>query len=94
LKPDGLLAVHISNRYLRLGGIVSRAAKELHKAAAYISNEEDPATGVYSSDWIVLSSVPNAFAGPEWNGTQREPMPDPARDLWTYDYSNLLRILK
>lgn len=94
LKPDGLLAVHISNRYLDLGRIVARIARELHKSAVYISNEEDNATGVFSSDWIVLSSIPDAFTAPEWNGTQREAMPDPSADLWTDDYSNLLRILK
>lgn len=94
LKPGGVLAVHVSNKYLKLGGVVARAARELRKAAILIVNPEDDLTGVYSSDWMVLANTDAAFQGAEWNAAQRESMPEPVAKLWTDDYSNLLKILK
>jgi spermidine synthase len=94
VKPDGIIAVHVSNKYLDLGPVVARAAKELKKAAVAITNPEDDASGVYASDWILLSSDHRTFAGSEWHGAQSEPLPEPHSHVWTDDYSNLLRILK
>ena len=59
-----------------------------------IINPEDEATNVFSSDWIVLASRPDILEKPEWHGRQRRPMPDPNPELWTDDYSNLLRIVR
>jgi len=38
--------VHVSNRFLKLGGVVSRAANELHKSAILIVNEDDNKTAL------------------------------------------------
>lgn len=94
LKPDGVVAVHVSNRYLRLGAVVARAAQALHKTAVLMSNPDDDSSGVYSSDWIMLSNNANAFKSPEWNSATQESMPAPVDRVWTDDYSNLLQILK
>ena len=94
LKPDGVLAVHVSNKYLKLGGVVVRAARELGKTVILMDNPEDEASGVYSSDWMMVASQRDAFDGKQWNGSGRNPPPEPVKQLWTDDYSNLLTILK
>jgi len=94
LKPDGVLAVHISNRYLDLAPVVREAARHYSLEARQVVNGNDDDAGVYQSDWILLSRSPAAF--------EREPLKDTGEEiedgrrvgLWTDDYSNLYRILK
>ena len=94
LAPDGILGVHVSNRFLNLGAVVARAAGELHKSGILIINDDDGKTGAYSSDWVMLANRRELFDGKQWQVEKdRFEMPDPA-DLWTDDHSNLIRILK
>ncbi len=93
LKPNGLLAVHVSNKHLELAGVVTRAAQELGITAARIESLDDDYQATYKADWIVLAKDASVLSRPEWNGPQRVSLPA-AGDLWTDDYSNLLKILK
>lgn len=94
LAPAGILAVHVSNRFLDLGKVVSRSARELNKAGALIVNDDDGKTGAYSSDWVILVNDPAILQEKRWQvGSDRFPLPQPEQ-LWTDDYSNLIRILK
>jgi SAM-dependent methyltransferase len=93
LAPDGVLTIHVSNKFLKLGGVVSRAAKELGKSAILIINEDDNLEATYAADWIVLVNNPEVLKHKRWDVGNRFPVPEPS-DLWTDDYSNLVRILK
>jgi spermidine synthase len=61
LKPDGILAVHVSNKYLALGPVVALAAAEDGKQAMMFSNPADDNTEVAASDWVLVSSRPGFF---------------------------------
>ena len=95
LKPDGILAVHISNRYLQLEWVVRLGAQSLGKKVMAVFDEpgdDDPALS--SSDWMLVSSSPAAFTDPKWQKLG-DPSARPARlKVWTDEYSNLLSILK
>ncbi len=93
LKPEGLLAVHVSNKHLDLAGIVTRAAREMGKAAVRVDSPDDDYLATYKADWILIAKDRSVFQRPEWKVSQRTKLP-PAGDLWTDDYSNLFRILK
>jgi SAM-dependent methyltransferase len=93
LKPGGILAVHISNRYLDLVPVVQQAARALSLELREVDNEDDPEAGVYRSDWLLVSASPAAFAGPLLQDAQRTEA-DPRVRLWTDDYSDLYHILK
>jgi len=93
LKPGGILAVHISNRYLDLVPVVQQAARALSLELREVDNEDDDEAGVYRSDWLLVSASPAAFAGPLLRDAQRTEA-DPRVRLWTDDYSDLYRILK
>ena len=43
LKPDGILAVHISNRYLDLEPVIEGEAKALGKTAREMDTDDDDA---------------------------------------------------
>ena len=94
LKPDGVLAVHISNSYLNLQLVLERAAIDLGKPALSIVNEDDPANGVFRSTWILIAAQPEFLALPEIRHAGVPLARTSTFRLWTDDYSNLLGILK
>jgi SAM-dependent methyltransferase len=94
LRRDGILAVHISNRYLDLAPVVAAAAHGLHKPAMLVTSAEDDSKGVSTSSWVLITDRPNFFSNPElqWSGEMLKPG---GRELlWTDDYSSLLPILE
>ncbi|HEY6391220.1 MAG TPA: fused MFS/spermidine synthase, partial [Bryobacteraceae bacterium] len=97
LKPNGILAVHVSNRYLDLAPVVSRNAQDVGKAALQVDDDGDGFDYLTSSDWILVTSDPaiGMFTDRifQAEGITRARM---RRDLrpWTDDYSNLFQILK
>jgi hypothetical protein len=95
LKPDGVLAVHVSNRYLTLGPVVALAAKEFGKTAKMVSFETDERneTEETDSDWVLVTSRPGFFENPELKVGQ-DIKPIKGLRMWTDDYSNLYRILR
>lgn len=94
LKPEGVLAVHVSDKYLQLAKVVAEAARALNKHAILINNDSEKERSIYTSDWVMLATDPNLFAMPQWIVADRDPLPDPVRREWTDDYSSILGILK
>jgi SAM-dependent methyltransferase len=93
LRPGGILAVHVSNRYLDLVPVVQQAARRLSLELREVDNDDDDDVGVYRSDWLLLSASPAAFEGPLLKDAQRiDTVPNVG--LWTDDYSDLYSILK
>ena len=94
LKPDGILAVHISNRHLYLEPVVAAAAEKLGKDAVLIESPGDRANEIFLARWVLLAnrSVFQQLPGVEEAG---EPVTTLARvKLWTDSYSSLLAVLK
>jgi spermidine synthase len=94
LRSGGILAVHVSNRYLDLVPVVQRAAEALSLELREVDNYDDEPVGVYRSDWLLLSASPAAFEGPLLREVAHRVDADPGVRLWTDDYSDLYHILK
>ena len=94
LRRRGILAVHISNRYLDLVPVVQQAALALSLELRQVENEDDDEAGVYRSDWMLLSASPAAFEGKLLKDAAERVDAAPRVKLWTDDYSDLYRILK
>jgi hypothetical protein len=94
LRPDGMLALHISNIHLNLQPVVWELADYYHWNGALIESRGD---GNKSQDatWMLLTRVPDLFQQPPFAGhiSPRTPV-SPGLQLWTDDYSNLFQILK
>jgi hypothetical protein len=101
MKADGVIAVHISNRYLNLEPIVLLLARHFGYDAEFIddaevdSREEDEEShGVYASEWVLLSKNKDFLALPAVRDAAIEhPEVSPKIRLWTDEESNLFRIL-
>ena len=94
LAPRGILAVHISNKFLDLVPVVEAAARDLGISWKIVVNEANKEQEILASSWMLLSADGHTLADahfPEITFFEKQP-----RDLrvWTDDYSNLLRILK
>jgi SAM-dependent methyltransferase len=93
LKPQGVLAVHVSNRFLDLPPVVEAAARTLGARSVKVTSEEDQANGIFQATWMLVDrpSVLGGTAGavPSLPSTEERVLP-----AWTDDYSNLITILK
>jgi hypothetical protein len=98
MKPDGIVAFHVSNRFLDLIPVVARLAKELELQAALIADdpdEEDDSSFKSRSDWVLVSRDAAALKAPAIVEAGAAPAEDrPGWRTWTDDYSNLIQILK
>ena len=94
LSPQGILAIHISNRRLDLVPVVWTLANHFGLARVLIN---DPGNGVitYPSSWILLANEPALLANPVI-ASRAESMDNYLSHvrLWTDDYNNLFQILK
>ncbi len=92
-SPRSVIAVHITNKVLNLAPLLGGLAKSLGLHGVHIYRPWRPEASA-SSDWVLLSPDPTAFAAPEiaQAGTPL-PMEGPL-PVWTDDYSNLLRVLR
>ncbi|HXM82937.1 MAG TPA: fused MFS/spermidine synthase [Burkholderiales bacterium] len=97
VRPDGIVAFHVSNRFLDLVPVVARIAREqgVHAVVVRDDPDDDDDSLRSKSDWVLVSRDAAAL--------QRETIVDagavPAEDrpqwrTWTDDYSNLIQILK
>jgi SAM-dependent methyltransferase len=93
LAPDGILAVHVSNRYLALEPVVAGIAESLGKHIRLVDTDDIDATGEFGSTWILVTSDPSAFDNPKLSAAVTLNERRKVR-LWTDDYSNLFQILK
>jgi spermidine synthase len=100
LAPGGVLAFHISNRYLNLepvlGDLAGAAGVEcLGQIQSVDPNSEDGRAGKSGAHYVVLSKSQDFVKGLALRDTRwRSVAPRPAVRLWTDDFSNILSVLK
>jgi SAM-dependent methyltransferase len=97
LKPDGVIAVHISNRHLNLLPVMVGVAKQFHLMMMEIAWDE-PArpSWLSSSDWVILSRN-QPFMQSQEMLSHATVMPERDNEnaiLWTDDYASLFRIIR
>ena len=93
LKDDGIVAFHVSNRFLDLVPVVAKLARELgvHSSVVLEKGDEERT----QSDWVLLSRDPAALKGKAFDDVSAEaPEEKPDWRTWTDDYSNLIQTLK
>ena len=92
MKPDGVIAFHVSNRFLDLKPVVNMIAEQRGLTVAWVRDTYDD--GSTTSDWVLLSRDKTLFLKPEiLDGTYIIP-PQPNLRVWTDDFNNLLQALK
>ena len=93
LRPDGILAVHISNRYLNLQPVLEGEVHATQKIARVVDTEDDDTQDVFGATWVLITSPATGFKGESLSNSAPLDSKRTVR-LWTDDYSNLFKILK
>ena len=96
VKPDGIVAFHVSNRFLSLVPVVARIAKENGAHAVLVSDKgKDGDDDHTTTDWALVSRDPKALEAREIEEVSPEaPEEQAGWRTWTDDYSNLVQILR
>lgn len=95
LAPNGLLLLHISNRFITLEPVLAALAKKGGLAAALRAdnpgggNGNPDATGLTTSTWVALSRDPAQLKALTADGKWR-PLGKPASEVWRDDYASIL----
>ena len=92
LNEDGILAVHVTNRYVDLIPIVARLAEVVGMRAVYIRNDWSERGAVTATDWILLTKN-LAFFDTKVVLKDKRAMPAPG-PLWTDDFSSIFEVVR
>jgi hypothetical protein len=92
LKPDGVVLLHTSNRYLDLNSVLGAILKELPEGTAAITVTDRAASGGYgqSISSNVIFAKSEAALQPYRSLDGVTDMDDGGLSAWTDDYSNIL----
>jgi spermidine synthase len=95
LKPDGVIALHISTIHVDLQSVVRRLAEHLGLSVAWIEAYRRESEGVFDSDWLILTGH-EEFINHNAVRSRKSEFEKPIEDidLWTDDHVNLLEVLK
>lgn len=97
LAPDGVIALHISNRYLDLQPVVRRLTTQFGLYAGVIQTAPPPedAPAARASTWVLVAEHSDIFEIPEIAlSIDRLEGSAAAIPLWTDEYSNLIQIIQ
>ena len=94
LAPGGVVAVHISNRFLDLKPVLANIAAATGMTARLVSDSPAEETGASSSDWVLLAEDEAPFDHPALVDRVEPMEPNPSLSLWTDQFNNLLDVLK
>jgi hypothetical protein len=92
LAPDGIIAVHISNRHLLLGPVVREIAKDCGMKTSRIHADGDDSRSLDSNEWVLVTRN-NDFLEKHPSTSAHFDDDVVVVPLWTDDYSNLFQIL-
>jgi spermidine synthase len=92
LIPEGVLAIHISNKHVHLEPVVARLQEAYGLEGVIIESPGSSPLG-NNSTWVLLSRDPSSLNNHELQSMGREIQLDNRVRLWTDDYSNLFQVV-
>jgi hypothetical protein len=93
VAPDGILAVHISNRFLDLKPVLANIAQTLGLKARLVSDSPSGSGSASMTDWVLIARTDAPFAH-ELLDVATPIEPNPSFSLWTDQFNNLIDVLK
>ena len=92
-NPDGVIAIHVTNRYLDLRPVISGAAEHFGFKSAWVGSSGDGRITM-ANDWMLTSKDSELLSSPVLLKASQTKNPNlPAFRMWTDDYSNLFQVL-
>jgi hypothetical protein len=93
MNPDGIIAFHVTNRFLWLPPVLARiaAAKGLH---AVLIHDENDNPALRNTDWVLVAANPQALKRESIRQAAISLKLEGADQAWTDDFNNLFDALK
>ncbi|MEL1251786.1 spermidine synthase [Aurantiacibacter gilvus] len=92
LAREGVLLMHISNRYIKLEPMIARLVEARGLQAMVLEDPADEAEELYSSSWVALAEtrapLDTLSATADWRL-----LVEPEGEVWTDDYASILPYL-
>jgi SAM-dependent methyltransferase len=93
-KPDGVIAFHLSNRYLNLPPVVEQIARAAGFRAVLVADRPSASELTSASDWVLVTRNAKFLQQPEIAVHSSAIVPRSGLPLWTDQYTNLFQVLK
>ena len=94
LAPGGIVAFHVSNRFLQLAPVVEQLAHDAGMQTVRVIDRRDPTRQAFASEWVLVTANVQ-FLAEQAVARLRLPIVVPAGlRLWTDDYSSLFPIMR
>jgi len=93
MKPDGVIAFHTTNRFLRLAPVVKRIADELGLQVTLV-DDDAKSSELSSTDWVLVTRSKTLLQNPGIARNSSKIDDIPGLPVWTDDFNNLFQILK
>jgi SAM-dependent methyltransferase len=94
LAPDGVVAFHVTNRYLDLPPVVELLARARGMSARLVADDGEDDMNDATTDWVLVSRQPAIFRHKAFTGVAEEIDVPAGLEVWRDDFNNLFRILK
>ncbi|HEY8239840.1 MAG TPA: hypothetical protein VIH35_00255, partial [Kiritimatiellia bacterium] len=91
LRPDGLIAVHISNKHLDLSPLLFATGERMGWRVCLVVTPSLPEMGAEYCRWVLMTNNREFFAQPEVQQTALA-LPGAKMRPWTDDFSNLFSV--
>jgi hypothetical protein len=93
IKPDGVVAFHVTNRFLKLAPVVKQIADTYGLHTALITDDEGEGDAS-RTDWVLVTRNQKLLEHKPVKEDSVEVTEIPGLRLWTDDFNNLVQILK
>jgi hypothetical protein len=93
IKPDGVIAFHVTNRFLKLSPVVKQIADTYGLKVALIADDEGEGDAS-RTDWVLVTRNQKLLDNEKIKEDTTEITEIPRLRLWTDDFNNLVQILK
>lgn len=97
LAPDGLLAYHISNRYVNIRAVLANLALDAGlESLVQLDNvtTEQADLGKTASEWVIMAREAEDFSELTHDARWQKLLGNPGEDVWTDDYASIIRALR
>ncbi|MBL8483254.1 MAG: fused MFS/spermidine synthase, partial [Rhodocyclaceae bacterium] len=93
MAPRGIIAFHVTNKFVRLAPMVELIARDLGLATALIHDEAEN-SDLRRTDWVLVAQDASVLAAaPFASRTTHDPAPARLK-LWTDDFNNIFDVLR
>lgn len=94
IKADGVIAFHVTNRFLHLAPVVKRIADEHGLHTVLVADNPESSSDLANTDWVLVSRSKAVLENPRIKESTEKIGEIPGLKLWTDSFNNLFKILK